>query len=424
MYGNNRKKSISIGGNNTMKKQEIIGMLWIIIVMVPTLLAQDDIFRKITIPQIDLAGETKRQIIVDQEAGQYLGHVTAVLLDDGKTILTVYPKGHAAGQIVYKKSTDGGLTWSERLKTPDNWTTGKDVPCLMRMIDKQGKQRIMLFSGRLSGLSMYGRYSLSEDEGETWQPLENIGYWGDTCIADAIPIDIPTDGSGAVSATGFDCQMIPDSLRNRSGKYLTIFGNFGAAVGKTCYIWTSETEDGGVNWSYPKVVWEGKEMNPTEAGLVRSPDGKQIAALWRDTRRQHNSQIMFSNDEGKTWTQPRAVPLAQCGERHTIRYLKDGRLFISFRCCHHLSNTTPWHGDWGAWIGTYDDLVNGTEGQYRIRLMDNLDGWDCAYPGVVVLPDGTVVTITYGTWEQGKQKYIMAVRLHPDEIDKKASKTK
>jgi hypothetical protein len=31
-----------------------------------------------------------------------------VLLEDGRTILAVYPKGHGRGAIVMKRSTDGG----------------------------------------------------------------------------------------------------------------------------------------------------------------------------------------------------------------------------------------------------------------------------------------------------------------------------
>jgi hypothetical protein len=62
-----------------------------------------------SIPLIDLAGETYRQIIVDKEPGQYLGHPTTVLLEDNKTIIAVYPKGHGRGAIVMKKSTDGGF---------------------------------------------------------------------------------------------------------------------------------------------------------------------------------------------------------------------------------------------------------------------------------------------------------------------------
>ena len=66
--------------------------------------------RGYTIPTLDLAQQKHRQVIVDREKGQYLGHPTTVLLEDGKTILIVYPKGHGKGGIVYKRSVDGGKT--------------------------------------------------------------------------------------------------------------------------------------------------------------------------------------------------------------------------------------------------------------------------------------------------------------------------
>jgi len=50
---------------------------------------------------MDLDKEVGRQVVVDWEDGQYLGHPTTVLLDDDKTILVVYPKGHGQGEIVY-----------------------------------------------------------------------------------------------------------------------------------------------------------------------------------------------------------------------------------------------------------------------------------------------------------------------------------
>ena len=56
-----------------------------------------------TIPTIDLADQTHRQIIVDKEEGQYLGHVSTVLLEDQQTIIAVYPKGHGNGAVVMKK---------------------------------------------------------------------------------------------------------------------------------------------------------------------------------------------------------------------------------------------------------------------------------------------------------------------------------
>ena len=44
-----------------------------------------------------------------------------------------------------------------------------------------------------------------------------------------------------------------------------------------------------------------------------------------------NSQIIFSRDEGKTWTDPRPLPNILTGDRHTAAYTPDGRLIISFR---------------------------------------------------------------------------------------------
>ncbi|MGD8239334.1 MAG: sialidase family protein, partial [Armatimonadota bacterium] len=153
-------------------------------------------------------------------------------------------------------------------------------------------------------------------------------------------------------------------------------------------------------------------------GAVRSPDGKQIALLLRENARKYNSFVMFSDDEGETWSEPREMPASLTGDRHTARYAPDGRLFVSFRDRTHIS---PTWGDWVGWVGTYEDIVEGREGQYRIRLMDNHKGADTTYPAVELLPDGTFVTTTYGHWTPGEQPYIASVRFTLEEIDAKAA---
>ena len=74
-------------------------------------------------------------------------------------------------------------------------------------------------------------------------------------------------------------------------------------------------------------------------------------------------------------------------------------------------------GDWVGWVGSWEDIVQGREGQYRVRFRDNRHRWDCAYPGVLALPDGTFVTTTYGHWDEGESPYIISVRFTLDELD-------
>jgi hypothetical protein len=74
-------------------------------------------------------------------------------------------------------------------------------------------------------------------------------------------------------------------------------------------------------------------------------------------------------------------------------------------------------GDWVAWVGRFDDVVNGTPGQYRVRLGDNTDKWDSSYPGLEVLRDGTFVGTTYGYWTAGAPPYIVSTRFTLRELD-------
>lgn len=183
-------------------------------------------------------------------------------------------------------------------------------------------------------------------------------------------------------------------------------------------VYVTESTDGGLTWSAPRVVATHPTAFLCEPGVIRSPDGKQLACLLRENHRRHNSFVIFSDDEGKTWTEPRELPGALTGDRHAGRYAPDGRLFLSFR---DTTLESPTKGDWVGWVGTYEDIREGREGQYRVRLMDNTKGYDCAYPGVEVLPDGTFVATTYGHWNKGEMPFIVAVRFKMKELDALAS---
>jgi BNR repeat-like domain len=347
-----------------------------------------------TIPTLDLASQKHRQVVVDREAGQYLGHPTTALLEDKKTLLCVYPKGHGKGGIVYKRSTDAGLTWSDRLPTPASWATSREVPTIHRVIDAAGKKRLIMWSGLYPA-----RLAVSEDDGASWSELKSAGDWG------------------GIVVMGFVGEL------DKAGHYLAMFHDDGRYFAKDGVskkpvefrLYKTFSKDGGLSWSAPEVVQKETAVHLCEPGMIRSPDGKQMAVLLRENSRRRNSFVIFSNDEGQTWSKPRELPASLTGDRHTGVYGPDGRLFISFR---DTTRQSPTKGDWVAWVGTYEDIVEGREGQYRVRLMDNHRGADCAYPAVEILPDGTIVTTTYGHWEKGQQPYIVSVRLKLDELDK------
>ncbi len=354
--------------------------------------------RGYSIPLIDLAADTGRQVVVDREPGQYLGHPTTVLLEDGRTMIAVYPQGHGRGPIVMKRSGDGGLTWSERLPVPESWATSLETPTIHRVVGKDGTKRLIVWSGLYPA-----RLAVSEDDGATWTPLAPAGEWGGIVVMSAL-VELKPFGSGRYMAMFHDDgRFFAKEPRQESPVVFTLY--------KTM------SEDGGLTWSFPEAVSRSSEVHLCEPGIIRSPDGRTLAALLRENSRTRNSFVAFSEDEGRTWKAPRELPGALTGDRHTGKYAPDGRLLVSFR---DLTHESPTRGDWVAWVGTFEDIVRGREGQYRVRLMDNTKSADCAYPGVEVLPDGTFVLTTYGHWTEGEEPYIASVRLKLGELDRLA----
>jgi len=354
---------------------------------------------------IDLAGHKHRQVVVDREPGQYLGHPTTVLLEDGKTMYCVYPKGHGRGALVLKRSDDAGLTWSERLPIPENWATSKEVPTIHRVVDPQGKKRLIVWSGLYPA-----RLAVSEDDGRSWTPLKPVGDWGGIVVMGCL--------AELKTGPGHYLAMFHDDGRFFRGGPGRSYGDVPTGPRtNTMTLYKTLSTDGGLTWSFPEAVYKNDEVHLCEPGIIRSPDGKQLAILLRENARRKNSHIMFSDDEGRTWSEPREMPDVLNGDRHTGRYGPDGRLFVSFRCRVPAGKTSPFLGDWAGWVGTYEDLVRGQPGQYYVRIMDNHRGADCAYPAVEVLPDGTFVTTTYGHWTPGEQPYIVSVRFTLAELD-------
>lgn len=416
----------------------------------------------INIPTIDISDIKEWQTVVDREDGLYIGHPTTVLLSDGKTIITVYPKCHGYGQIVLKKSFDGGKTWSKRLPVPQSFSTSLEVPTIFKTFDKDGNERLIMFSG------LYPiRMSVSYDNGETFSELKPIGDFGGVTamgdIAELSPgeyiavfhddgrfikggthekIEVFGSGEGENAYSDFVHTYSDDGGKtwgepqahwikseiNKGAKRKKLYE---AYAGKPYsdgrfYVYAVKSRDGGVTWGEPEIVCAPTpDMQLCEPAIVRSPDKKRLIMLLRENTHKKNSFMLISDDNAKTWSEPTELCGALTGDRHCARYLKDGRLFISFR---DTCRNSPTWGDWVAWVGTFDDIVNGKEGQYRLRIMKNYYNGDCAYPGIEILPDGTVVTTTYGHFDncadEEKRKneaYVVSVRFKIEDAEKRGT---
>jgi hypothetical protein len=363
------------------------------------------------IPYIDLAFDTARQFVLDRAEGVYFGHptTTKVYTPQGtERILAVYPLGgHARGITTMRSTDDGGRTWSDRI--PGATALGKiqEVPTLHRLVDPAGRERLLLFTG------LYPvRYAVSENQGQEWTPYRPAGDWGGiVTMSDLIPL-----------------KKNPGDIQFDPGRYAAFFhddGRFISGSGNVYrdpvrfILYKTETQDGGLSWSWPEVIREDSMRMICEPGLVRSPDGTSLAMLLRENSRNFPSQVIFSTDEGQTWSDPAALPRTLCGDRHVLRYAADGRLVVVFRDVQPRFGKGPTEGDVVAWVGTWDDLYNGRLGHYRVRLLKNYHGDDAGYAGLELLDDGQFLAVTYLQYrlEDRGNNSVVAVRFGLQELD-------
>lgn len=395
---------------------------------------------------------TDLQTVVDRESGVYLGHPTTCMLPDGKTIFAVYPKSHGFGQIVMKKSTDGGKSWSQRLPVPDSFSTGLECPTIYRMEDAAGKSRLFLFSGRYPF-----RVAVSEDNGESFSDFQKIGNFGGYFISTILPLGkgkymalfhdegayihggfaykdvIYRAGAGADMRTrlytykssdhGSTFDEIPVSYRfnpteDRPGDHWEkIYESYHGSCFPDGHfeLYSIITNDGGLTWSEPSLVCTHASAKFCEPWAIRSPDGKEIAVFLRDNSRKYNSFVIRSRDEGTTWSAPTELCDGLTGDRHTAVYLPDGRLFVSLR---DRKPDSPLRDSWVAWVGSYKDAVSGRDGDCRILMKRNYGPYsDCAYPALEVFADGTILATTYGRWAKNEMPSILSLRLPPEELN-------
>ncbi len=391
-----------------------------------------------------------RTVIDFGEDGEdYLAHPDSILLDRGtenERVFTSYVKGHGKGELVCKITYDG-LDYGTRLTNlPDSWKYSEETPPLYELNFTNGDKKLIMVSAnpKWKGYKTGDGFNVSQsdDGGQSWSEFRK--FYG-------------INSSHKVNAI---VAMSSLTRLKENGRFVDKWMGLFHDDGFRCYKTVLTFDDSGnMQWSDPEELLKNSAVNGKSADqrffakmaklcemeVIRSDGGSGdvLCILARCESHRMNSFMTFSFDEGRTWTQLKETPSSLDGHRHKAEYLKDGRLFITFRGIERnkaklkangIKHTNFFSSGWIAWVGTFDDLVKWyagdctAEGQYRVKLAhtynagqtepcDNANG-DTGYAGLVVLKDGTVITSSYGKFdaESGKT-YIVSKRINMDDLD-------
>ena len=402
------------------------------------------------------------QVIVGDKSTtglDYVAHPDSVLLDNGD-IITAFSLGHGLGGTAMRISHDKGLSW-EVMDLPDSFANNQETPTIYKLDFTDGTQKLVLISGRPSwptegnlgeGWDASVSTSLDPDggcDGLEWSEMEN--FYGPNADRAKYVKEAGAEKFDAVVAMSALVQL------KENGKFVDKWMGLyhddrTFTVYKTILTFN---EEGQMEWSEPERMlgrngkWrEYEEIGYTrwfkgevvhtggnsfcETEIIRSPDGNELAALFRVNAKSNYSFVSFSTDEGETWSEPQTVAPELTGERHKAEYDPvTGKLVITMRNISAgedgllASNHFRSRG-WVAWIGEYEDLKKGADGKgdmlVKLAHTYGTDGTeiteyanaDTGYAGLVVYPDGTFVTTSYGYFspasdeEHGGQSYIIS----------------
>lgn len=406
--------------------------------------------RAYTIPLIDLSvmpdyiPEELRylyDIVTVDDGNDYLAHPDSVLLANGD-ILTMYPAGHGKGAIQTRITHDNGISYPDTLSdTPASWVNSRETPTIYRLefTDPNQPDKLIMISAnpKWPNESTQGGFncSVSEDEGVTWSEFE-LFY-------------PKSDRNGVVPIVAMSSLTRLKENGVFVDKWMGLFHDASFYNYKTVLTFD---KNGKMAWSVPEKYFSEfrnteRRTQMCEVEVIRSDRGQgdELCLITRSNTKKVNSLISFSSDEGKTWSKPREVPAALSGERHKAEYTSDGRLVITFRSVMRDKKVKSidknykrdgWYSEGPvAWVGTYEDLKEGREGQYRIKLAhtyfsgqlapQTAANADTGYCGNVVTQDDTVVITVYGCFSPDSQTdsgalrtYIISKRFSLEDIDK------
>jgi hypothetical protein len=194
----------------------------------------------------------------------------AIAVDSGDHIHIVWSDDTSGNhEIFYRKSTDGGTTWSAPKRLTTNWGTSEN-PSIA--VDSSDTIHVVWEDSSTGYEEIF--YRQTTDEGTTWSAAKRLTW---TAGSSEVP-DLAVDSSGAIHVAWQD-----DTPGNDE-------------------IFYKKSTDGGASWtSVKRLTWtSGASWRPD----IAIGQGQAISAIWGDdTTAQYEYEIYYkrSTDGGASW---------------------------------------------------------------------------------------------------------------------------
>ncbi|MCH5318803.1 MAG: exo-alpha-sialidase [Paramuribaculum sp.] len=305
--------------------------------------------------------------------------------------------------VVSRRSTDGGKTWSDYVTVAAHDEVGGcGDPALV--VDEKTGDILCIFSHG-NGLWQDSPAQItvvrSKDNGKTWGPMLNIN-----------PQILTTDPNGkqpikctaAFASSGRALQladgriMFPLVTRTAGVNEFTVYAVY--------------SDDGGKTWKVGKTPGT---TDGDESKIVELADGTLIMSIrnrYRDKKYYNRRIFAYSKDRGETWSEPQPVYdiLDPACNGDIIRYTYDGKDI--------LLQSVPGSPNKRENVTIYASEDNGKTFPYKKVVCTT----PSAYSSMTVMPDGRVGVLTEES-QNGHQSYdIWFTAIPIEEIIKKEEK--
>lgn len=209
-------------------------------------------------------------------------------------------------RIVCQKSVDQGQTWSEGSYAGYNPPKDQDKP--WAVVDQKNNALYLTwtqfdrYNSERAADQSHIMFSRSLDAGLSWSPARQISYFGGDCR------DGDSTAEGAVPAAGLEGELYVAWSRAEE-----IFFQFSPDGGQT---WQERERPVARQVGGWKIEIPGlQRANGMPVSLCDQSNGKHAGRVyisWVDRRLAHYAAwLIFSDDRGQTWSEPRRVGGAQ-----------------------------------------------------------------------------------------------------------------